>query len=108
VLFRSFFEPEELGDVRTELMALRRKLEMANAASEPLSLPLSQENIEIRHLQMLLLHFRNENMRAKMILDELAAHNKSTKSISVLSGDRDLRLGDLTIELFEGYAEVLD
>jgi hypothetical protein len=104
----TFLEPEEFCDLRTELVALRRKLEMGDAASGPITLPLSQEDMEIRHLQWLLLHFRNENARAKMILDELAAHNKSTRSISVLSGDRDLRLGDLTIELFEGYSEIVD
>jgi hypothetical protein len=104
-----FLESDELLDIRAELQSFTDDVATMDAGSAPLTCNATPEEIRCRQLQLLLIHLRAQNRRAKAILDELRAHPTGQRTMThVALPGTDLPNDNLVIELFEGYTESLD
>jgi hypothetical protein len=104
-----FLDSDELRDIRAELESLTEDMATGDAGCGPLSFTASPEEARARQFQLLLVHLQAQNRRAKTIVDELRAAPAGQKAVTRLVVPAgDLPIETVTIDLFEGYMEVLE
>lgn len=104
--FGQFLEPEEFARLRNDVAALRseiQKLAMETNSPLPLDTPDAKR---IRSLQLLLIHLKEQNKRAKIILNQLLSESRCEKSVSAIPVSNELP--ELSIEIFARFTEEIE
>jgi hypothetical protein len=99
-----FVEPDEFENIRRELDGLRTQIESMSASSGPVPSPAGPEQIHHRDLQLLLLHIRYQNSRAKMLLSMMPPG----RNIANGPANRDQPPSDVRVDLYTGCCQFLD
>ena len=103
--FGDFLEPEKFTRLRTDLAELRDNVLKMQSLSKEIREPNSEEERRICDLQLLLTHIREQNKRAKMILDLVISQTDQEKSVSAIPVRKEI---PLSIEIFNKFSSILE
>lgn len=102
--FADFLEPEENKALRRQMAALREDVRRMCEEIAPLELPASREAVRLRNLQTLLIHLKEQNKKAKMMLTQVSGQTASPKAVQV-NTPKEM---DIRIELFTNFTAVYE
>ena len=97
--FANFLESEENKSLRKQLAALREDVQRMCQEIGPLELPASREAVRLRNLQTLLIHLKEQNRKAKIMLTQVSGQTRIARSVQVSV----LKDTDIKIELFNNF-----
>lgn len=104
--FGNFLEPEEFSRLRNEVAELRKDVENLERESVTTEKPETPDEIRIRDLQLLLVHLKEQNKRAKLILDQVLSQTKCERTVSAIPLPDEIT--GLSIQLFTRFTEEIE
>jgi hypothetical protein len=98
-----FIELEEFSDIRREIEALRNDIEMLEPSSARSPIPDERQQIHRHDFQLLLLSIREQNSRAKVLIDMMTSQIPAKRRATFAPANPQALTPEVSVEIYEGF-----